>query len=93
MSEKPSIPEVAPRFAAYYRDNPVWGSLHIVLDDGNVEDSSVDYCIQWATDSGDKEGLALALILRQMSKTQRRKLPHVIRDPDPQPARLGGTAH
>lgn len=75
-SGRPTIPEVVADFARYYADNPTWGSLHIVLDDYNVEDSHVDFCISFAEQKGDTEGLRLAKILRSMSKTQRKKLGH-----------------
>jgi hypothetical protein len=76
---KPTIPDVVERFAAYYAKNLAWGSLHIVLDDGNVEDSSVKFCIENAQERGDVEGKGLAEILLQMSKTQRAKLPSAVR--------------
>jgi hypothetical protein len=71
---KPTIPEILARFLAYYRDNPAWGSLHIVLDDGNVDDASVRFCEEYATEKGDHEGAELARILMRMSRTQRAKL-------------------
>lgn len=77
-SVKPTIPEVLPRFEAYYAMHPSWGSLHIVLEDGNVEDGHVISCIKWAEERGDIEGKALAEILLTMSKTQRGKLANVI---------------
>ena len=73
---KPTIPEVIDRFIAYHGlpENAAWGSLHIVLEDDNVDDSSVRYCIDYALERGDKEGAELAKILLRMSKTQRLKL-------------------
>lgn len=71
---KPTIPEVVDRFRQYYDKNPTWGSLHIVLDDGNVHDDHVQFCVDYARIENDNEGLELALILLQMSKTQRIKL-------------------
>jgi hypothetical protein len=71
---KPTIPEVIDRFVPYYRQHPAWGSLHIVLDDGNVGDDDVRYCIAHAEERGDVEGADLARVLLQMSKTQRWKL-------------------
>ena len=73
---RPTIPEFRDRFAAYHNrpENAAWGSLHIVLDDGNVRDSDVEFCIGWAADRGDVEGEVLARILRTMSKTQRLRL-------------------
>ena len=79
-NRKPTIPEVAELFARYYEQpgNAVWGSLHIVLDDGNVDDSNVVFCIGEAEQRGDDEGKRLAEILLRMSKTQRRKLPTAV---------------
>lgn len=44
---KPTIPDVIDRFRAYFAQpsNGAWGSLHIVLDDNNVDDDSVRFCI------------------------------------------------
>jgi hypothetical protein len=74
MNDKPTIPEVLDRFRAYHESEPVWGSLHIVLDDGNVDDSDVMFCVRYALENGDDEGAELARILLKMSRTQRLKL-------------------
>jgi hypothetical protein len=74
---RPTIPEVLPQFAAYY-DRVGWNSLHIVLDDGNVLDSHVQFCIGWAEENKDSEGKRLAELLLTMSRTQRAKLPHAV---------------
>ena len=73
---KISIPDVIERFRAYHNldGNGAWGSLHVVLDDGNVDDHSVKHCIHWAHERNDIEGQELAKILLNMSKTQRKKL-------------------
>jgi hypothetical protein len=71
---KPTIPEVLERFRAYHEIYPGWGSLHIVLDDGNVKDSNVAFCRNYALAQNDEEGVELADILLQMSETQRLKL-------------------
>ena len=71
---KPTIPDVIARFATYRKDNPMWGSLHIVLEDGNVRDSDVEFCRHYATEQGDVEGADLAQILLTMSKTQRLRI-------------------
>lgn len=75
-SAKPTIPDVRDRFAAYRSKpgNTVWGSLHVVLEDGNVKDDNVLFCIEWAEERGDTEGAELARVLLTMSKTQRLKL-------------------
>lgn len=76
LTVKPSVPAVFDRFRRYHDRWPVWGVLHIVLDDYNVEDCNVEYAMAWAHREGDEEGLELARILRAMSRTQRLKLAH-----------------
>ncbi len=70
---RPTItPELVERFAAYRHREPMWGSLHVVLEDDNLE--SVDFCITWAESHGDSEGANLARILARMSKSQRGRI-------------------
>jgi hypothetical protein len=73
---KPTIPEVAPVIAAYVKKpgNDMGGSLHIVLDDGNIESHHVEFCRNYARDQGDEDGEKLAELLLQMSASQRRRL-------------------
>lgn len=73
---KPTIPEVRPLVDAYRSlpGNGAGGSLHIVLDDGNVGDRNVQFCAQEAQDRGDEPGGKLSRVLLRMSKTQRKKL-------------------
>lgn len=73
---KPTIPEVLPRFIAYYQKpgNGAWGSLHVVIEDSNVDDSSVRFSIDWAERHGDQDGKDLGELLLTMSKTQRLKI-------------------
>ena len=80
---KPTIPEVLEEFVAYYESHPCWGDLHIVLDDGNVD----DHCVQWCLDNAEDDwGRELAAILLRMSPAQRAKLPSAVkkasREPD-----------
>lgn len=74
----PTVPEVLPLIRAYYAKpgNSVGGHLHITLEDGNVDDDSVRYCIESSRWCGDDDGVALGEILLRMSRTQRRKLYH-----------------
>ena len=61
---------------AYYRkpDNGVGGVLHIVLDDGNLEAQHVTFCLNEARKCDDRDGEALALMLSDMTQTQRAKV-------------------
>lgn len=71
-----SIPDVIEAFRAYRAlpGNGAWGTLHIVLDDGNVSDDYVKFCIDTAGRRGDAEGERLARVLLLLSKTQRAKM-------------------
>lgn len=75
-SAKITVPEVIKRFTAYKQrpGNGCWGSLHIVLDDGNIKDSNIQFCIDYAIKTCDTEGVELGKILLSMSKSQRLKL-------------------
>jgi len=63
---RPIPDDVLVRFAAYFQEHVTWGSLHIVLDDGNVRDSDVAFCQQYALECGDTEGAFLADVLPGM---------------------------
>ncbi|MGK3995123.1 hypothetical protein [Sorangium sp. So ce1024] len=73
---KPAVPDVAPLVRAYYAlpENGAGGSLHVVLDDRNIETHFVESALERAEASGDADGAALAKVLLRMSKTQRLKL-------------------
>ena len=73
---KPTGPEVLALTQRYYTlpGNGVGGNLHIVLDDGNIDNRSVAFCIDQAVNKGDVDGEQLGKLLLLMSQTQRRKL-------------------
>ncbi len=71
---RPTVPEVAPLVAALYERHCAGCCFHIVLDDGNVEDSSVEFCMQFAAENECSECMALGPLLLRMSRTQRSKL-------------------
>ena len=73
---RPTIPDVLPLVRAYLakEGNICGGSLHIVLEDGNVADCDVTFCIEWAREHGDPEGEKLGQLLLTMSRTQRLKI-------------------
>jgi len=55
-------------------DTTCGGSLHIVLDDGNIEDADVRFCVEEAIKLNDRAGELLGRILLRMSRTQRLKV-------------------
>lgn len=72
---KPTIPEVLPLIREFRETgNETGGSLHVVLDDGNVKDSDVQHYIDYAKSIGDLQGMRIGKLLLEMSRTQRKKL-------------------
>jgi hypothetical protein len=75
MNTRPSVtPDVLKRFGAYVDAHIDWGSLHIALEDGNLQDQHVKWCADYARRHDDAEGAALADLLLSMSRTQRRRI-------------------
>lgn len=70
----PNLPLVAPLVVAFYQNEPAGGGLHVVLDDGNIEDDSVRYCVNQAAKEGDAPAELLGRVLLLMSRTQRIEL-------------------
>ncbi len=77
---KITIPEVVKDFAEFYQKpgNGVWGNLHIVLEDGNVENSHVGWCLKNALEQKDYESARLCGFLLQMTRSQRSRLPRKV---------------
>lgn len=73
---KPVAQEALPLVRDYYAKpgNKLGGNLHMVLDDGRVEDVDVELCLAQAQEAGDEEGERLARLILGMSRTQRLKL-------------------
>jgi hypothetical protein len=80
MTRKPTVPEVLPLVRAIYARHPAGCCWHIVLDDGNIDDDSVRWCVEnllrheCLDDPDGGECLLLGLYMPLLSKTQRRKL-------------------
>jgi hypothetical protein len=87
---RPIVSEVVALARAYYKKpgNSVGGCLHIVLDDGNLADSHLQACVEWAKALHDEDGLVLATKLLAMSPTQRRKVYRSNLYPSSAPVRL-----
>lgn len=86
IDHKIKIPDVIKKFVSYKaKVGGEWGSLHIVLADGNHSNSSVDFCINYANDSGDVDGKELAVLLRQMSRSQRGRIDRLVCEYDSVP--------
>lgn len=78
-AHRPTVPEIQELVDAYYQfpQCEVGGDLHIVLDDGNVEDTHIQWCIENAGVYRDFEpecARLLGRLLLLMTMTQRRKI-------------------
>lgn len=68
----PKIPRrLLERFNEYLAKHPVWGALHAVLDDGNLEDHHIEDTLREAEAQGDYETAELAAILLVMDMPAR----------------------
>lgn len=76
MNTKLTVPDVRPSYDAYMAkpENINGGSLHIVSEDGNYADKHVQFCVDYAHERGDTDGMALAVMMLHLSITQRKKL-------------------
>jgi adenine-specific DNA methylase len=79
---KLTIPEVLPLIKKFANTegNEVGGKLHIVLDDENIEDNHIEFCLEQAIREKDNLGIEVAETLLKMSKTQRLKLAKMFYD-------------
>lgn len=75
----PRVPEVQRLIDAYYQFEQcaVGGDLHIVLNDRNWDDSTIQWCMDHAGEYGDREpecAKLLGRLLLLITKTQRGRL-------------------
>jgi hypothetical protein len=70
----PTIFEVQPLVKQLYSQNCVGCCLHIVLDDGNVSDLNVKFCINEAVKNKHYFCEELARTILLMTLTQRKRL-------------------
>jgi len=73
---KTTVPGLIEMVVTYYNKpgNEVGGNLHIVLDDGNLQDDHIRFCIDQAKTCGDVDGEVLGEALLCASKTQRKRV-------------------
>lgn len=68
---KTSFNQIRTRLREYYDGRPGGGPLHITLDDGNVECSSIEFCREEAQKEGDSEGQAICDMLMELTFKER----------------------
>lgn len=74
--DRPKVPEVLVLARALYStyEGGAGCCLHIALDDGNLEDSSLEWCLKYARERGHEFCVDLAEKMLRMSGTQRGKV-------------------
>jgi hypothetical protein len=55
----------------FYTGNPTGGNLHVCLDDGNMSDGNVWWCLQHASGKKDLEAVRLACRLLSFTEEER----------------------
>ena len=58
----------------YYMEHCTGGSLHIVLDDGNLAKHHIDWSAGYACGANDEAGSDIANLMRNMTMKQKRKV-------------------
>jgi hypothetical protein len=72
--DRPTVPDVLPLVRAIYERHCAGCCLHIITDDGNVEQHSADFCVECARERGHDDCLRAAELLAQMTSTQRHRV-------------------
>ena len=73
---RPRTPEVIADVQSFYAlpGNDMGGNLHIVLDDGNLEDHAVWFCLERSLVKRDQIAARIARQLLAMTRTQRKRV-------------------
>jgi hypothetical protein len=70
-ADRPKVPDALPLKASIYARHSAGCCLHVVIDDGNLDDACLRLCLQ---DAEHDDCRALAAMLLRMSPTQRRRV-------------------
>ncbi len=55
-------------------ENICGGRLHLVLDDGNIEDHHISSCMDYAQENSDADGVRICRLLKKLSVKQRKEV-------------------
>lgn len=75
IDPRPAAQDVAKQIAAYYAKpgNGAGGHCHIVLDDENIRDDHVQWCLERCEQEADPDGASIMRIFLGMKRTARLK--------------------
>ena len=71
---RPTVPDVLPLVRAIYERHCAGCCLHVVTDDGNVEQWCADACVETAREREHADCLKAAEMLAAMTPTQRMRV-------------------
>ena len=55
----------------YYQKEPAGGSLHIALDDGNMDDGNIEFCLKFAKENNDSDAITIGHELQKFTEDER----------------------
>lgn len=75
-ADRPKVPDVMPLVRAYFAKpgNGAGGNLHVALDDGNLDNGSLQFCLSECEREHDYDGATIMRLMLQMTRTQRRHI-------------------
>lgn len=73
-ADRPKVPDVLPLVRAIYERHCAGCCLHIITDDCNTEQECADHVLERAREQGHEDCLRAAVMLQQMTETQRREV-------------------
>jgi hypothetical protein len=83
QARKLSIKGARAVVTSYYgQGNPTGGYLHVVVDDGNIDDENIEGCIEEAKTYGDDSAVAIGEMLLAFPLDERRLICADFRDPE-----------
>lgn len=72
--DRPTVDQIAPLVRLLYADHAAGCCLHIALDDGNLKDRHIEFCLRCARVRGHALCEQIASAMLKMTPTQRRRL-------------------
>lgn len=69
-----TVEDVLSLAKGYYLENATGGNLHVVLDDGNLEFSHIEFCRGEALKNDDPTGIKICNMLFRLNEAQRQEV-------------------
>jgi len=82
MSEPSTVDLIVAECRDYYAipGNEAGGNLHLMLDDGNMEDENLMFCLKQCAEAQDSVGVMLVAVIATLDEDERADLYHHYRE-------------